>query len=149
MEEKITVGPALPEHAQAVYGLMCELEGSEPDKQGFQSVFEANLKDGNVHYFAALLSGKVIGFSSLHVQRLLHHTALIGEIQEIVVNESCRGRGIGQMLFERMKEAAANHGCVQLEVCCRKERKRSLEFYQKMGMECSHFKLCLPLGEDA
>lgn len=113
MEEKITVMPALPEHAQAVYGLMCELEGLEPDKQGFQSIFEANLKNGDVRYFAALLSGKVIGFSSLHVQRLLHHTALIGEIQEIVVSESNRGRGIGRMLFERMKEAAAIHGCIQ------------------------------------
>lgn len=149
MEEKITVRPVLPEHAQAVYGLMCELEGSEPDKQGFQSTFETNLINGDVHYFAAMLSGKVIGFSSLHVQRLLHHSAPVGEIQEIVVSEACRGLGAGQMLFGRMKEAAASLGCVQLEVCCRKERKRSLEFYQKMGMDCSHFKLCLPLGEDA
>jgi hypothetical protein len=36
-----------------------------------------------------------------------------------------------------------------MEVCCRKERTRSQDFYQKMGMSSSHFKLCLPLMEDA
>lgn len=149
MEEKITVRPALPEHAQAVYGLICELEGSEPDRQSFQSVFIENLKNKNVRYFVALREDKVIGFSSLHVQRLLHHAAPVGEIQEIVVSKSSRGQGIGQVLFEKMRTAAISFGCVQMEVCCRKARKRSVDFYQKMGMNCSHFKLCLPLTEES
>ena len=81
------------------------------------------------------------------MQRLLHHAALIGEIQEIVVSESCRGQGIGQRLFHEMKTAALNHGCEQLEVCCRKERTLSHQFYQKMGMVLSHDKLCMKLAE--
>jgi PhnO protein len=149
MEDKIIVKHALPEHAQAIYGLICELEGSEPDRQGFQSVFDQNLENNDICYYIALHGEKVIGFSSLHIQRLLHHAALLGEIQEIVINESCRSLGIGQMLFECMKKSAVNLGCVQLEVCCRKERKRSIDFYQKMGMSCNHFKLCLSLAEES
>ena len=149
METEIYILPAAPEHVQAVYGLMCELEETELDKQGFASIFGENLNNRDVHYFVASREGQVAGFSSLHVQRLLHHSAPVGEIQEIIVHTACRGQGIGQALFDRMKEAALNAGCVQLEVCCRKERKRSRGFYQKMGMNLSHDKLCLKLMEEA
>jgi len=149
METGVNILPAALEHAQAIYCLMCELEGADLDKQGFQSVFEENLINNDVCYFIALWEVQVVGFSSLHVQHLLHHTAPVGEIQEIVVSRVCRGQGIGQALFESVKKAALAAGCVQLEVCCRKERKRSHDFYQKMGMGCSHDKFCLPLMEDA
>ena len=149
MDGKIDIQPARIEHEQAIYGLMCELEGTETDRRGFGNVFRENLGDRDVFYLIAMRDGCVTGFSSLHMQRLLHHAALIGEIQEIVVSEKYRGQGIGQMLFEKMRAIAKDAGCTQMEVCCRRERKRSLDFYQKMGMACSHFKLCLPLAEDA
>ncbi len=145
METGICILPAAHEHAQAVYSLMCELEDTEMDRQGFENVYRENLNNRAVHYFVACKGDRVAGFSSLHVQRLLHHIAPVGEIQEIAVSEAFRGQGIGQALFERMKEAALAARCVQMEVCCRKERKRSHDFYQKMGMNCSHFKFCLPL----
>lgn len=147
MEAQIIILPALKEHEQAVYGLMCELEGAKLHRQFFADVYAKNLQNKDIRYFAALRDGKVIGFSSLHMQLLLHHAALIGEIQEIVVSESCRGQGIGQRLFHEMKTAALAYGCAQMEVCCRKERTLSHRFYQKMGMVLSHDKLCMKLAE--
>ncbi len=149
METNISILPAASDHAQGVYALMCELEGEELDRQGFLRIFNENLNNRDICYFVAIMNGCVAGFLSLHVQRLLHHAALIGEIQEIVVSHDCRGRGIGQALFERIRIVAKDAGCVQLEVCCRKERMRSFDFYQKMGMICSHYKLCLPLPSDS
>ncbi len=147
--EQIAVYPAQAHHLDAVYALMVELEGLSLDREAFLKVYAANLAAQNIRYLLAFLSGQPVGFISLHVQRLLHHTGLVGEIQELVVKEGLRGRGLGQVLFQAAREAAQVLGCIQLEVCCRQTREQSHAFYQRMGMTSSHFKLCLPLVGDA
>ena len=144
----VTIIPAAPEHGQAVYELLCELEGKDLDRGGFFWAYEANLWDENILCFLALCGEQPVGFASLHVQRLLHHLAAVGEIQEIIVAREFRGRGIGQALFQKAREAAVERSCVQLEVCCRRTRTQSHAFYEKMGMENTHFKFCLPLSGD-
>ena len=146
--KEITVIPAAPEHGQAVYGLLCELEGEDLDREGFFWAYEANLWDENILYFLALYEDKPVGFVSLHVQRLLHHLAAVGEIQEIIVAREFRGRGIGQALVQKAREAAVERSCVQLEVCCRRTRIQSHAFYEKMGMENTHFKFSQPLEKN-
>lgn len=147
MDQSITILPAHIAHADAVYGLLRELEGPGLDRDAFYSVYAANLQVQTIRYFLAFVNGGAVGFISLHVQRLLHHTGLVGEIQELVVKEGLRGQGIGRVLFSAAKEVAKAAGCVQLEVCCRRERVQSLDFYKSVGMAQSHFKLCLTLTE--
>jgi len=146
--EQIAVHHAQAHHAEDVYGLMVELEGPDFDREAFLKVYEENLKDNSIRYLLAFLGSKPVGFISLHAQRLLHHMGLVGEIQELVVKEELRSLGIGKALFRAARQAARALGCIQLEVCCRREREKSLAFYQRMGMTSSHCKLCLPLLED-
>ena len=149
MDQSITILPAQISHADAVYSLMCQLEGPGFDRGAFLQVYAANLEEDSIRYFLAFLDGKPVGFISMHAQRLLHHAGLVGEIQELVVQEGLRGRGIGRILFRAARDAACALGLMQLEVCCRREREHSHAFYQRMGMASSHYKLCLSLLEDA
>jgi PhnO protein len=142
---EVSIIPATPEHGPAVYELLCELEGEDLDREGFFWAYEANLWDENILCFLAMWEDRPVGFASLHVQRLLHHLAAVGEIQEIIVAREFRGRGVGRALFQKAREAAVERSCVQLEVCCRRTRTQSHAFYEKMGMENTHFKFCLPL----
>ena len=87
-------------------------------------------------YQIALSEGKICGFVSVHIQKLLHHTAPIAEIQELVVDEKCRGQGVGKLLFGKAKEIAAKAGCPQLECACNQRRTASHAFYKKQGMTC-------------
>ena len=88
---------------------------------------------------------EVLGFISVHIQRLLHHISNIAEIHELIVDEKVRGRGIGSQLFEKAKYIARKNGCIQLEVCCNQRRKESHKFYEGQGMKNSHYKFCLEI----
>jgi (aminoalkyl)phosphonate N-acetyltransferase len=78
---------------------------------------------------------------------LLHHVSKIAEIQEFIVAKEYQGEGIGTKLFEIANKIALDNNCTQIEVCCNQKRKRSHEFYLKLGMKNSHYKFCLPIDK--
>lgn len=130
---------------EQIYRLLVVLEETAVDPQGFTDVFTSNLSNPLVFYYVYEQEFKILGFISIHVQKLLHHTANIAEIQELIVDETIRHQGIGNLLFQKAKEVAAENGCNQLEVCCNQRRTSSHKFYQSQGMTNSHYKFCLPL----
>jgi PhnO protein len=128
-----------------VYSLLCELEEQKLDHIRLQQIYEDNLADPCVFYFVATVECEVVGFASLHIQKLLHHAGLVGEIQELIVKDDCRGQGIGTSLIRKVTDQAKKAGCIQLEVCCNQKRLSSHRFYQAHGMDCSHYKFTMPL----
>jgi len=136
---------ATEKHRNEVYALLCELEHGELNKARFEELFLQNVKNRDVFYLLAVEDGMVRGFASLHIQSLLHHVGAVGEIQEIVVTSEHRGRGIGKMLYDRLKQIAEDNQCVSFEVCCNQLRAGSHLFYLSQGMKNSHYKFTLPL----
>jgi len=131
---------AIIEHSNEIYELICELENEFLDKEEFLQIFQSNLNNKNIYYLVALEESSIIGFASLHIQKLLHHCARIGEIQELIVSKARQGSGVGTELFIHIKEIADKNNCEILEVCCNRRREKSHQFYLKQGMEQSHFK---------
>lgn len=136
---------AQSEDAEAVYRLICELEGAGLPRSEFDRVYQSNLKNSDVLYLVCRLGGSVVAFGSLHTQLLLHHCGPAAEIQELAVLPGLRGNSIGSALFAALKEEARQRGCVLLEVCCNVRRLRAHRFYEKCGMERSHFKFTLKI----
>lgn len=136
---------AKPEDAEAVYHLIGALEKTSPPLGEFTQLYQKNLLHPEILYLVCRLQGQVIAFGSLHVQLLLHHCGAAAEIQELVVRPSLRGEGIGAALFAALKAEARQRGCVLLEVCCNRGRERAHRFYEKCGMERSHYKFTLKM----
>ena len=137
---------ALAEHQNTVYDLICELEETAIDKTQFESTFLHNMENEDVYYLLAIENEVVLGFASLHIQLLLHHAGAVGEIQEFIVVNKCRGQGVGMLLFQRLKQIAQERGCVLFEVCCNQSRIKSHSFYVNRRMENTHYKFTLPLA---
>lgn len=133
-------------HLDDIYKLLCELENNQLDKLSFTKVYKDNLDNSNVYYFIAIDNEIVIGFASLHIQKLLHHCDKIGEVQELIVTKSFQGNGVGNILLNHIKEIAIENECIQLEVCCNIKREKSHQFYMKNGMIKSHYKFTYPLN---
>ena len=127
-------------HLDNVYELLCELENKDLDKNEFIKIYQDNLNDSNIHYYLAVDELVIIGFASLHIQKLLHHCACIGEIQEIIITKNQQKSGAGTVLFNKVKETAIQNNCSELEVCCNNIRVNSHKFYLKQGMINSHYK---------
>ena len=136
---------ALAEHQNAVYDLICELEGKAIDKTQFELAFLHNITNEDIYYLLAIENDVLLGFASLHIQLLLHHAGTIGEIQEFIVDHKSRGQGVGMMLYQGLKQIAMERGCVSFEVSCNQSRKESHSFYINRGMGNTHHKFTLPL----
>lgn len=130
---------------EQIYRLLVALEETDIDTKCFSDIFEANLSTPFVCYFVYEKENVILGFISIHMQKLLHHTGNIAEIQELIVDETKRYQGIGKRLFQKAKEVAIDNGCKQIEVCCNQKRISSHKFYQSKGMTNNHYKFCLPL----
>lgn len=128
-----------------VYRLICELEDEELDRDKFQEVFLDNVHNENIIYLCAEHEKRVIAFGSLHIQGLLHHSGKVGEVQELIVDSSFQGMGIGREMVKRLMDTAAEKGCCQVEVSSGKSRQRAHEFYINLGFQKSHYKFTLSL----
>ncbi len=122
----------------SVYELVTALMAVSLDRKSFHEVFALNLHDDNVLYYVAERDGCVIGFASLHIEPQLHHAGLVGEIQELIVHETVRDKGIGAKLVSRLELEAEKRGCVSIEVTTKNFRVDAQRFYEQVGFKRTH-----------
>ena len=123
-----------------IYNFINELENAIFDEKIQQVIFSENLKNENIIYVLAFQNDEPAGFISCHAQWLLHHAALIGEIQEMIVAEKFRSQGVGKLLIAELIALAKSKGINQLEVASSKKRESAHRFYLREGFDQSHFK---------
>lgn len=137
----IKVRKATLSDVDQVFKLVNELENNSLNAAAFRSTYHENLSNSFIYYIVAENDSKIIGFASLHIQNLLHHTGKVAEIQELFVDPSFRGGGIGYKLFGYAKEIARDADCVLLEVSSNIKREQAHKFYEeKAKLTKSHYK---------
>ncbi len=134
----VSIRPAEESDEASVYELVTALMAVSLDRKSFHDVFVQNLRDDNVLYYVVERDGFVIGFTSLHIEPQLHHAGLVGEIQELIVHETVRDKGIGTQLVSRLEQEAQKRGCVSIEVTTKKFRVEAQRFYEHMGFTRTH-----------
>ena len=108
MMEQMSIRPSKESDEASVYDLITLLMGFSLNRESFHDVFVQNLRDDTVLYYVAESEGCVVGFASLHIEPQLHHAGLVGEIQELIVQETFRGKGTGaQLVLQPEQEAQA------------------------------------------
>lgn len=71
----------------------------------------------------------------------------IGLVEDVVVDESRRGQGLGRLLMEALIQRASELGLTSLKLTSRPTREAAHALYQKLGFErydTDHFRLNLP-----
>jgi GNAT superfamily N-acetyltransferase len=88
--------------------------------------------DQQAIYVAGLPDGTVVGWIHVHRHQTLMHDPE-AEIGGLVVDEACRGQGIGQRLLQQAEQWARERG--YLAVCVRSNviRKDAHRFYERLG----------------
>ncbi len=136
----IKIRAAQLEDFEVIYGFINLLENEIFDIVKQRAIFELNQKNSNIIYLLAFEDVEPAGFISCHAQWLLHHAALIGEIQEMIVAEKFRSKGVGKLLLAELTQLAKSEGIDQLEVTSSKKRESAHRFYMREGFMQSHFK---------
>jgi glucosamine-phosphate N-acetyltransferase len=74
---------------------------------------------------------KAIG-SVMIESKLIHHCQKVGHIEDIVVDESCRGLGLGKVIIDQLVHISKSMGCYKTVLTC---AEKNIGFYQKCGFE--------------
>ena len=100
-----------------------------PQERFCQAVEEKQL-------YVAKLSGTVVGYTLLLVRDVAHPGTVkrrVMRIDEICVEESCRGQGIGREMMTDIRALARAFGCRDLQLCVYPQNDAAVAFYQKCG----------------
>lgn len=122
-----------PEDVEAVRGLMMQLRPSQDFPQGaFQEWYRKMLSDPSAAYQAVAAGRELIGFVSLRLGGNLVQGPG-ATIDELIVDERCRGRGVGRALLKWAMERARHEGCQWVQVNSNHHRLEAHRFYQRQG----------------
>ena len=81
----------------------------------------------------ARLDGRIVGMATLVSVPL--PTGLRGHVEDVVVDQSLRGRGIARLLLETMTAMAEVQGMRTLDLTSRPSRESALRLYEAVGFE--------------
>jgi len=88
--------------------------------------------DYRVH--VAESDGRVVGTFSLLVVVALSHRGVPGAVVEaVVVDESCRSRGVGEAMMRHAMDLARAKGCYKVALSSSSRREDAHRFYDNLG----------------
>ncbi len=83
--------------------------------------------------FVARLDGRIVGSLTLVLYRI--PTGLKAWIEDVVVDESARGNGIGELLNRAALDEARARGAKAVSLTSRPSREAANRLYQRIGFE--------------
>lgn len=145
--------PARSEHLDAIIHMLADddlgmtRESTAPEARAdYERAFAAIRESPDVTLYVALLDGKVIGtFQLVIIPNLSLRGTTRAEVEAVRVDDSLRGRGIGEALMRFAMEQARAAGAGILQLTSNKKRTDAHRFYERLGFVKSHdgFKIML------
>lgn len=124
-----------------LYGL---LEGpysgiEEPEAREEKRLFARVLSDEHQTTLLAEVDGEAAGTLVVAVlPNLAHGGAPYAVVENVVVDERWRSRGIGEALMREAMERGREAGAYKLSLTTNLKRERAHEFYRKLGFVETH-----------
>ena len=130
----ITIESLNKSHSTDVVKILIDSFSKNYDKKINESIFSSDEVDGIV----ALEKGNVLGYASIHYIKKI--TRKSGVIEDVVVKESQRGKGIGKLLVNNLIEKAKKNNCDKIILS---SSEKNLKFYQKLGFQKNEFEMIM------
>lgn len=109
-----------------------------PDYSKQRQGLEELLAGSDAYVAVAEHEAEVVGMATLQVLISTAEGGLCGLIEDVVVNESNRGRGIGQALMAHLVQWAHKKGLTRLQLLADRENQPALAFYQSQGWSATN-----------
>jgi glucosamine-phosphate N-acetyltransferase len=86
-------------------------------------------------------SGPLLACGTLVLERkLIRNCGTCGHVEDVVVDASARGRGVGRLLLDALTGLARHHGCYKVILDCSED---NTAFYQKCGFRRKEVQMAL------
>ena len=130
----ITIKSLDKTHSSDVVNILIDSFSNNYDKEINESIFYSDEVDGIV----AMEEGNVLGYASIHYIKKI--TRKSGIIEDVVVEENQRGKGIGKLLVKNLIEKAKKNNCDKIILS---SSEKNLKFYQKLGFQKNEFEMIM------
>ena len=130
----ITIKSLDKSHSLEVVKILIDSFSNNYDKEINESIFSSDEVDGIV----ALEESNVLGYASIHYIKKI--TRKTGIIEDVVVKENQRGKGIGKLLVKNLIEKAKKNNCDKIILS---SSEKNLKFYEKLGFQKNEFEMIM------
>lgn len=120
---------ATNEVVEAFERLIPQLSSSNPPPT--REALDAIVQSEASVLFLARVDGRIVGSLTLATFRI--PTGVRAWIEDVVVDESARGHGVGEALNRAAIEEAKRRGAITVELTSRPSREAANRLYQRMG----------------
>ena len=84
--------------------------------------------------YVAKSDNKIVGFISMVFYKTCFHPGGTALINELIVAQKYRGKGIGKSLLERAIKVAVDNSSNEIEVSTTNDNEAAIRFYQRNGL---------------
>jgi glucosamine-phosphate N-acetyltransferase len=124
------------EHFMGIASLLMQLwKDKVLNERILREVFERGLSSGLQEFRIAMCNDKIVGFASLTIKNSLWQEGYLGHIDELVVDERFRGKGVGTRLLEEIMKVSKKRSCKKIELDSAFHRKKAHAFYESKGFK--------------
>ena len=120
-----------PELEQAMARLIPQLSSSSPPPTAYE--LETMVNSPAVTLFVARLAGEIVGSLTLALFRI--PTGVRAWIEDVVVDGSARGQGVGEALVGAALHLAGEAGAKTVDLTSRPDREAANRLYVRLGFE--------------
>lgn len=118
---------------EKVFEIMKQLYKETLKFEKFQEIYKLKLTDENSYYIVAVENEQIVGILTAELQTKLHREKKQIFIEDLVVDENCRNRGIGKELLQNAINYAKNNACDIVELTSYIDNEKAHKFYENNG----------------
>lgn len=95
---------------------------------------QKQIKAGGIKFFIQK-DGREVARAYLYILKNDLHAQPFGFLEDVYVDESERGQGLGKQIVKTVMEAARREGCYKLVATSRYEREKVHKMYENLGFK--------------
>ena len=116
-----------------VYDLLNTLYENKLKYKQFEEIYKLKLNDENSYYIVAIEDNKIIGVLTSEIQVKLHRAKKQSFIEDLIVDETYRNKGVGKALLQNAVNYAKNTDCEVVELTSYINNENAHRFYENNG----------------
>lgn len=88
----------------------------------------------------------IIGSVTIFIEtKLIHNFGKVAHVEDVIVDNTCRGKGLGKMLVQKCIDYAQKHDCYKIILNCSDE---NIPFYEKCGFSKKENEMALYFNDE-
>jgi len=147
----LSIRKAVEADLPSLLGLYAQLgmdDGSVLDPGTARAILQRMARYPDYHLFLAESDGKPVGtFALLIMDNLGHCGAPSAVVEDVVVDERYRGRGIGHDMMDFACRLCRDKGCYKMTLSSNQHRGSAHRFYESLGFRRHGFSFFVEIGE--